>query len=99
MTRERLGVRYFFVQRRLLERKAGASSRPTCFLKSLNGAYTAVVTTRAPHSAPTHILSSGKKETCSSIHHVTSRNWSRPSSAWVVYPTFCFRIKTTWLMP
>src|ERR1700733_5140992 len=82
MTRERLGVRHFSVQRRLLERKAGASSRPTCFLKSSSGAYTAAVTTRAPHSAPTHISSRGKKETCSSIRHVTSRNWSRPSSVW-----------------
>src|SRR5450631_2125514 len=98
MTRERLGVRYFSVQRRLLERKAGESSRPTCFLKRLSGAYIAAVTTRAPHLAPTHISSRGEKETFSSIHHVTSRSWSKPSNVWVVSPTFYFRIKTTWLM-
>ncbi len=66
-------MRCFSVQRHLLARKDAASSRLTCSLKNSSRAYTAAVTTRAPHSALTHISSRGKKETCSSIHHVTSR--------------------------
>src|SRR3984893_4123717 len=89
MTRERLGVRRCSVQRHLLEGKATASSHPTCFLKSSCGAYTAAVTTRAPHSALTRTSSRGRKETSSSIRHGTSQNWSRPSSIWAVSPTFC----------